>query len=279
MGRGGEENTEERLVSLLHAQLVRVHQRLSRTEEQLRDERTARRALEREVQSLYAELETASSSRASRRRGAAFEEAEEEEEDRDEAEEDRSPASPTRRLVEDAVEKAVRARSEADGLRARLAEAEAAAAEGRAAVVEKEALRRALNNLNVSFEEQERQMRHSLELTDDELRRLTAEKARYAALSEKMYLVCEEFHMVAYGDDAGAPPPDSAAGPRPPAIPEEEDDDEDLSGDAEATAAASLAAHADVGYIEPCEWDGGADEMMSSPTPSPPPSPERPSAA
>ena len=97
-----------------------------------------------------------------------------------------SPASPTRRLVEDAVAKASSARSEADLLRRDLEEARTEAARGRAAVAENDALRRALNNLNASFEEQERQMQASLASSDDELRRLQDEKHRYARLSEKM---------------------------------------------------------------------------------------------
>ena len=242
-------DADERLVSLLHAQLVRVHQRLSRTETRLRDERGARLALEREVQSLHAEL------RAPRP-------------ERDDG--DRSPASPTRRLVEDAVDKAARARSEAEELRARLAAAETAAAEGRAALVERESLRRALTNLNCSFEEQERRMRSSLASADAELAELGAEKARYEALTEKMYRVCEEFHGLAYG---GPSPehPDGAGDDRRPThapIPEEDEDDDDSSP-------ASLDAHVDGGgSIEPCEWDGGGDDI-SSETSSPPPSPTR----
>ena len=76
---GGASGSNDKIVSVLHAQLKRVHGRLARTEALLRDEREARRDAERRLR-----------------------------------ERDTGAAAPTRALVEEAVAKASRAAEERD---------------------------------------------------------------------------------------------------------------------------------------------------------------------
>jgi len=113
-------------------------------------------------------------------------------------------------------------------------------------------------------------MRADLESAGDELRRFQDERRAYAALSERMYEVCEDLHRLSYGDDhddggapagAGAPADDPPGAVAPAPIAEDDDDDADLDG------------HADAGHVEPCEWDGGDD--LGSPPRSPSTSPTR----
>ena len=76
---GGASGSNDKIVSVLHAQLKRVHGRLARTEALLRDEREARRDAERQLR-----------------------------------ERDNGAAAPTRALVEEAVAKASKAAEERD---------------------------------------------------------------------------------------------------------------------------------------------------------------------
>jgi hypothetical protein len=216
---------QDKIVSVLHAQLKRVHGRLARTEALLCDEREARRDAERQLRA------------------------------RDDGEK-AAVAAPTRKLVEEAVAKAARCAAERD-------RAISDAAEGRQALAENGLLKRGMSNLSTSFEQQEERLKMEIDEMAHELRRARAYARRCREVLLQTRAMADA--LGAPEDFLGEDEDASDDCESPPGHPADDTTVFlDADGDAPADATAVfLEANADDGRVELFDFDGG-DELDPS---------------
>lgn len=164
---------DDGLASLLRRQVIRLHTRVSRNEEKWRAER----------------LELESSLAAARREAQLLRSCL-----------DAEPSG-VRELVEEAVAKAAAARRDCEDLRGQLEETRQKLEDAERANAEATSMKRALHNLNLSFDEQERRLKTSLADSDVELERHRQTKVKCTGAAHRLAETLREL-MITLADEA-----------------------------------------------------------------------------
>jgi len=162
------------MASLLRRQLERVHRRAGRVEAQLAEERRERQRLEEEVVGLRAAEELHATD---------------------------APTATARRLVEDAVVKAMAWKRENEALRVELEAERTARLDAEAQRADSASLRRALHNLSSSFDEQERYLKTSLDESVSELERHRQARLKCADKTQRLAETLRELMLDLAQDD------------------------------------------------------------------------------